>query len=237
MKVVKSYTIIILLFAGFNIAFANTLLVDDFESGLNWVITNIDGEGKWEVVVEDGNSVLRVDALGGAWTGATVDAVAGLNEYDELWATCRFKAEQDIGSCSELGLLTNPDELGGNWYFATCEGGQEIGIDECGIAWHGRVSYEWKLDQWYNMKIMVSSEDETLYCKMWAVGEAEPADWLTQEILASRLDEDGVGLMSYNTITYFDDVVVAASEESLNPTSVDMTGKLSTMWGKIKLAD
>lgn len=249
MKVVKSLTIILLLFFvclkmaanpdGFNIAFADTLFGDDFESGLAsyWVVTDIDGEGKWEVVVEDGNSVLKVDALGGAWTGASVDSIASLEEYDELWAACRFKAQQDIGSCSELGLLTNPNELNGNWYLATCEGGQEIGIDECAIAWHNRVSYEWQLDQWYNMKIMVSSKDETLYVKMWAEGETEPEDWLTNEVLTSHLDEDGVGVMSYNTITYFDDVIVATSEESLVTASVDMTGKLSMTWGKIKLAD
>ena len=239
MKAVNSLTIILLLFAGFSIAFADTLFSDDFEGGLKdyWVVTDIDGEGKWEVVVEAGNSMLKVDALSGAWTGATVDSIASLKEYGQLWATCRFKAEQDIGSCSELGLLSNPDELKGNWYLATCEGGKEIGIDECGIAWHGRVPYEWKLDQWYNVKIMVSSKDETLYGKMWAEGEAEPEDWLTQEILTSRLDEDGVGLMSYNAITYFDDVIVATSEESLVTTSVDMTGKLSMTWGKIKLAD
>lgn len=238
MRVTQNLTIIFLFFVAFNIAFAETLLFDDFESGLEeyWIVTDIDGAGKWEVIAEDGNSMLRVDALGDAWTGATVDGIASLEEHDALWATCRCKVQQDIGSCSELGLLANPDDLGGNWYLATCEGGTEIGIDECGIAWHARVPYEWALDRWYNMKVMVASQDNTLYAKMWAEGEAEPEDWLTQETLTSRLDEDGVGLMSYNAITYFDDVIVATNEESLT-TSVDMKGKVSMTWGKIKLAD
>ena len=225
-----------LLFASFSFLVANaeTLFVDDFEGGTKgkWVFADLEGKGKWGAAKFEGRGVFKVDSIG-AWTGATVAGVASLKDHDELWATCKFKCEQDIGSCNELGLLTNPKELRGNWYLATCEGGGEVGIDECGVAWHGRVPYKWELDKWYNMKIMVS-KDKTMYGKMWPEGGDEPSKWLTQETLTSRLDEDGVGLMSYHCITYFDDVIVASSEESLVPKAVSPKGKLAVSWCKIK---
>jgi len=195
------------------------------------VFADLEGKGKWEAAKVEGRGVFKVDSTG-AWTGATVDGVASLGDYDELWAICKFRVEQNIGSCSELGLLTNPETLSGNWYLATCEGGSEVGIDECGVAWHGRVAYKWELDQWYNMKIMVSKD--TMYGKMWPEGENEPSKWLTQETLTSHLDEDGIGLMSYHCTTYFDDVIVASDEKSLVPKAMSQKGKLAISWCKIK---
>ena len=238
MKVINPLIILcfILVFASFSFSVANakTLFFDDFEGGTKgkWVFADLDGKGKWETATFDGRGVFKVDS-NGAWTGATVDGVASLKDYDELWATCKFRAEQEIGSCNELGLLTNPEALSGNWYLSTCEGGSEVGIDECGVAWHSRVAYKWELDEWYNMKIMIA-KDDTMYGKMWPEGEDEPAKWLTQEKLTSHLDEDGVGLMSYQCVTYFDDVVVASDEQSLTPKSVLPKGKLAVSWGQIK---
>jgi len=233
----KTRSILAALFTMFilmGIANAKPLFMDDFEAGLSddWVINHLDGQSQWEVVDLDGNSVLKVDSTGGGWTGASVDAVAGLGTYDELWATCKFMAAQDIGSCTELGLLTNPDELNGNWYLATCEGGAEIGIDECSIVWHNRVPYPWELDLWYNIKIMVS-KDGVMSGKMWLVDDDEPEDWNTQETLATHLDEDGVGLMSYNCISYFDDVIVAPAEDLL-AMAVLPGEKLAITWGMVK---
>jgi len=214
-------------------AIAGTLFVDDFEvKAKKWVFSDIEGKGIWEVTKFEGKGVFKVTSIG-AWTGATVDGVASLKDHDEIWAICKFKAEQDIGSCNELGLLANPQVLIGNWYLSTCEGGNEIGIDEAGIKWHGRIPYKWELDKWYNMKIMVS-KDETMYGKMWLEGDAEPKEWLTQEKLTSHLDEDGVGLISYHCITYFDDVIVATSEEALTPIMVSRKEKLTISWGKLK---
>ena len=234
MKARNILTMLFTMFALLGMANAEPLFVDDFEAGLSddWVIGHLSGQSEWEVVDLDGNSVLRVDSTGGGWTGATVDALASIGEHDQLWATCRFMAEQDVGSCNELGLLTNPDTLNGNWYLATCEGGSEIGIDECNVAWHNRVSYPWELNQWYNMEVMVS-KDAIMYGKMWPVEDNEPEDWNTQETLASHLDEDGVGLMSYNCISYFDDVIVAPAEDSL-VMMVSPEEKLAVTWGAMK---
>ena len=234
----KAKSLLMVLFIMFvltgKVAAAKALFVDDFEAGLSddWIVGHLDGQSVWEVVELDGNSVLKVDSTGAGWTGATVDEVASIKDYNELWATCKFMAEQDIGSCNELGLLTNPDVLSGNWYLSTCEGGAEIGIDQCAVSWHSRVAYPWELDQWYNMKVMVS-KDGTMCCRMWPVGDDEPTDWNTEVTMTTHLDEDGVGLMSYNCITYFDDVIVAATEDSLVMT-VSPQEKLTTVWGAVK---
>ena len=75
----------------------------------------------------------------------------------------------------------------------------------------------------------------TMYGKMWAEGDKEPSKWMTQEKLTSHLDEDGVGFVSYHCITYFDDVVVATSEDSLVPMMVSSEGKLAVRWGEVKI--
>jgi len=236
MKVRNILVVFSIMFALSVTANAKPLFVDDFEAGLSddWIIVHLDGQSNWEVVTLDGNSVLKVDSTGAGWTGASVDGVASLGDYNELWAVCRFMAEQDIGSCSELGLLTNPDSLNGNWYLSTCEDGQEIGIDECSVIWHARVPFQWELDTWYNMKVMVS-KDGTIYGKMWPEGDDEPEDWNTQETLTSHLDEDGVGFMSYNCITYFDDIIVATAEDLL-VMAVSPGEKLTLTWGAVKTA-
>jgi len=238
MRTTRILTIVILLIGCTRIASAEVLFSDDFEAGLQdyWVVSHLDGEPAWEVVVEDGSSVLKVDASGGAWTIASVDSVASLGENDELWTTCKIKLAGSIDSCGELGLLTIPDEPNGNWYLATCEGGQEVGIDECAVVWHSRTSFEWGLDTWYNMKVMVSG-DGVMSGKMWPEGGDEPMDWLTQETLATHLDEDGIGVAAYNAVIYWDDIIVSTDESSLVIAAIDASGKLPAIWGSIKLVN
>ena len=94
----KAKDILTLLFITFAIsvtANAKPLFVDDFEAGLSdgWIIGHLDGQSEWEVVKLDGNSVLKVDSTGGGWTGATVDGIASMGDYNELWAVCRFMAQ------------------------------------------------------------------------------------------------------------------------------------------------
>jgi len=108
----------------------------------------------------------------------------------------------------------------------------ERGIDECAVAWHVRVPFSWELDQWYYIKTMVSG-DGTMSGKMWLEGDDEPGDWNTEETLTSHLEEDGVGLGSYNCISYFDDVIVAASEASL-VSPVAPEEKLTSYRGAVK---
>jgi hypothetical protein len=195
MKATTVIAVLLLVFAVY--ANAKTIFVDDFEGETkgDWVFFDLEGKGIWEVVDFEGRGVFKVNAID-AWPVATVDGVASLADYDKIWATCSFMVEEGIESCTELGLLINPDNIPGNCYFATCEGGNEVGIDEATLAWHGRVPFKWGLGIWYKMKIMVSNEG-TLYGKMWKENEDEPAEWTTQEALASHLDEDGVGLGVY----------------------------------------
>lgn len=225
----------LLMFVLSGLTFAETLFYDDFEGKIknNWVFADAEGKGVWEITKLDGKGVFKATSIG-AWTGAAVDGVASLKDNNEIWATCKFRAEQGIQSCNELGLLTNPESLSGNWYLSTCEGGSEIGIDEAAVAWHGRIPFKWELDKWYSIKIMVE-KGGTFYGKMWAEGDKEPDKWMTQENLASHLDEDGVGFVSYHCITYFDDVVVATSEGSLVPMMVSPEEKLAVCWGKVKI--
>jgi hypothetical protein len=82
------------------------------------------------------------------------------------------------------------------------------------------------------MKVMVS-KDGTIYGKMWPEGDQEPDEWSTEAALASHMDEDGVGLTSYSCITYFDDIIVAAAEDSL-VMAVSPRKKLTVTWGVLK---
>ncbi|MBM3210803.1 hypothetical protein FJZ33_01185 [Candidatus Poribacteria bacterium] len=224
---------LLVLFVFVSFAGARTLFFDDFEGKAkgNWVFTDVEGKGTWEVTKFDGKGVLKAASIN-AWTGATVDGVASLKNHNEIWASCMFLCEQDITSCNELGLLTDPKTIPGNWYLSTCEGGNEIGIDEANIAWHGRIPFKWELGKWYRMKIMVSKD--TIYGKMWLDKDKEPDKWLTQAKMTTHLEEDGVGLISYHCITYFDDVIVATDEKSLVAMAVSSGNKLAVAWGSIK---
>lgn len=220
--------------ASFGVANAKTLFFDDFEKGLSkqWVFGDIEGKGKWEVVEEKGNKVLKADTTG-SWSGATVDGVGSLKEYGELWATDRVKVDAATGEI-ELGLLTNPKELRGNWYL-DLRIGKDLMIDQCAIHAHNPVApVPIKGGKWYRMKIAVIKD--TFHGKMWAEDEDEPKDWMIKAKVLTHLDEDGVGVMAYHTVAYFDDIIVADSEEALKPAVVDRRGKLPVTWGKIKSA-
>lgn len=238
MRTIKTLLLLFILFISCRITTASPLFWDDFEGGLHgdYIIANAGGEGKWEAVVVDGNGVYKGTAPEGCTTYATVDGVASMKEYDEIWATVKFKSENAAGSSdAELGVLSNPDNpFEGNWYFATETGSSEVGIDESWIAWHNRVPYpDWKFGQWYTMKIALI--DGILHGKIWVVGKEEPADWITSAKLTSHLDEDGIGLSTYQETTYYDDLIVASSENSL-AMAVSSREKLATTWAKIKAA-
>jgi len=95
MKFGAFFLALVLIFAFSCTVKAANLFSDDFENGLSddWVVFHLDGAPVWEVVEEDGNSVLKVDSSGAGWTGATFDGVAGLDGNAEIWAICRFRVE------------------------------------------------------------------------------------------------------------------------------------------------
>jgi hypothetical protein len=234
MKIQNVSLFMLLMFIVFGSAGAKPLFFDDFEGGLSeqWIFGDLEGKGKWEVVDDKGNKVLKVDATA-SWSGASVDKVGSLKEYDELWATDRVKVDAATGEI-ELGLLTNPEELRGNWYL-DLRIGNDLMVDECGITAHNPVAPVPIEDgKWYRMKIAVI--EETFYGKMWAEDETEPKDWMINAAITSHLDEDGTGVMVYHTVAYFDDIIVADSEDSLTPLAVNKNGQLSIVWGTIKSA-
>ena len=222
----------LLLFAGIGGVSAKQLFFDDFESGLSkqWVFGDLEGKGKWEVVDDKGNKVLKADATA-SWSGASVDGVSSLKGTGELWATDRLKLDAASGEI-ELGLLTNPNDLRGNWYL-DLRIGQDLMVDEAAIKAHNPVAaVQIEAGKWYKMKIAVIGE--TFHGKMWAESEDEPKDWMITAKVISHLDEDGVGLLLYHTVAYFDDIAVADSEESLIASAVSRKGKLPVVWGSIK---
>ncbi|MBM3235038.1 hypothetical protein FJZ31_01940 [Candidatus Poribacteria bacterium] len=227
------FLMLLLVLASFGIAHAKALFFDDFEGGLSkqWFSGDLEGKGKWEVVDDKGNKVLKVDATA-SWSGASVDGVASLKEHGELWATDRVKVDAATGEI-ELGLLTNPKELSGNWYL-DLRIGNDLMVDECAIKAHNPVApVPIKGGKWYRMKIAVIKE--TFYGKMWAEDESEPKDWMISAKILSHLDEDGVGVMAYHTVAYFDDIIVAAGEDEL-VMAVSSSEKLATTWAKTKVA-
>lgn len=234
MKIQTVLFLLLLVFINFGSAGAKPLFFDDFEGGLSkqWLFGDLEGKGKWEVVDDKGNKVLKVDATG-AWSGASVDEVGSLKKYGELWATDRVKVDAATGEI-ELGLLTNPEELRGNWYL-DLRIGNDLMVDECAIKAHNPIApVPIKGGKWYRMKIAVIKD--TFYGKMWAEDENEPKDWMINAKMTSHLDEDGTGVMAYHTVAYFDDIIVADSEESLAPLAVNKEEKLPIVWGEIKSA-
>jgi len=236
-RTIKMLLILCFLFANCGIAAAKTIFWDDFEGGTHgdYTVVNVGGDAVWEVVQEGDNSVYKVDGPAGVTCYSTLDGLASLQEYPEIWAIVKFKAEDNgFGKgCTELGVLSDPESpFEGNWYFSTID--DDVGIDESWIAFHNRVPYPWDVGIWYNMKIAFISD--TLYGKMWPVGEAEPADWNTSAVLTSHLEEDGIGLSVYQHVTYYDDLIVADRENSL-VMAVSPAGKLAATWAEVKLAD
>jgi len=75
----------ILVLGVFSIADAKTLFIDDFEGKVkgDWGFTDAEGKGVWEVAKVDGRGVFMVTSIG-AWTGACVDGVASIKNYDEI---------------------------------------------------------------------------------------------------------------------------------------------------------
>lgn len=225
----------LILIAGFSVILeAKVLFSDNFEAGLSkdWIFSDRGGQDAWKVITEKGNKILQ--KTGNAWTIISVDGVGGLKEYKELWAIARIRcdlATADEGA--ELGLLINPAQSNGNWYFALRGISGQAGFDELAVAWHDLVPYpSWKVGIWHYVKIAVIGN--TFYGKAWPEGENEPKDWLTKTQLTSHLQEDGVGFAIDTNEASFDDLVVANNEASLVISAINIKNKLLFTWGNIK---
>ena len=211
----------------------DVLFSDDFEAGLQdvWVFSEIGGEGDWNVVEENGNNVLQ--KTGSSWTIISVDGVGGGEGGKEVWATARIRC--DVAAANEgaeVGLLIDPARSNGNWYFTVRAITAQAGFDELGIAWHDMVPYpDWSVGQWHQVKI--AAIGDVLYGKVWPDGSEEPAEWTSQTILTSHLDQDGVGFATDTNEVSFDDFIVSDSEDSL-VIAVDSKAKLPVAWGRIK---
>ena len=98
MKKIVLLTTLLFVLASFGVTNGAVLFHDDFEDGLTeaWIFSNVQGEGKWEVVTEGGNGILKQEEKS-AWTSATVDGVASLKEHKELWASCRMRIDERAG--------------------------------------------------------------------------------------------------------------------------------------------
>lgn len=227
---------VLLVLVSFGVAHAKALFADDFEGGLSgkWVIEDFqEAGGKGEVVDEKGNKVLKIDATA-SWTLASYPGVASLKDYNELWATVRFKIDAGATPEAALGLLTSIDNPQGNWYVGFVDA-VDLGIDENAIAWHNRVPvpFTFELGKWYNLKVAVLKKN--LHGKMWPEGEDEPKDWLTEVKITSHFDDDGVGFVTYHGVICFDDLIVAGGEDEL-VMAVSSKEKLATTWAKNKAA-
>lgn len=226
-------TVMMLTFAFLAMTNADTLFSDDFEAGLGdmWVFSDKGGQGDWNVVKEGGNHILQ--KTGSGWMIISVDNVGGVNEGKEVWARVRIRC--DVASAdegAEVGLLVNPVNATGNWYFTVRAMSGQAGFDELGVVWHNMVPYpDWSVGEWHQMKLAVI--DNIFYGKIWLDGDNEPADWTSQTTLTSHLDQDGVGFGTDTNEVSFDDLVVADSEDSLI-LAVDPKEKLSVTWGMVK---
>ena len=213
---------------------ADTLFSDDFEAGLGdmWVFSDdLGGAGDWNVVEEDGNNILQ--KTGDGWMIISVDGVGGVDGGKEVWARVRMRCDEaaaDEGA--EFGLLINPANAIGNWYFTVRATSGQASFDELGIAWHNPVPYpDWSVGDWHQVKIAVIGD--TFYGKVWPDGDDEPEDWVSQTTLTSHLDQDGVGFGTDTNEISFDDLIVADAEDSLI-SAVDPGEKLSVAWGMVK---
>ena len=212
---------------------SGTLFSEDFENGLRdiWVFSERGGQDDWNVVEQDGNHILQ--KTGTSWTIISVDDVAGVEGGKAVWATARIRCDAATkNEGTELGLLINPANSNGNWYFTVRAQSGEAGFDELNLAWHDMVPYpDWSVGDWHRVKVAVI--DSIFYGKIWKDGEDEPADWISQTQLTSHLDQDGVGFATDTNEVSFDDLIVADGEDGLI-LAVDPQAKLSVTWGRIK---
>jgi hypothetical protein len=103
---------------------------------------------------------------------------------------------------------------------------------------------EVEIGKWYWMKAEISKDG--LKGKIWPDGEDEPADWLQESAFdfgAVREASGNVGLNGGSninagqTLVSFDNWAVCESADECTTSimSVESSGKLSSIWGSIKL--
>ena len=246
-KAIVIFLISTTLLAGFvAVANAKTLFADDFEAGRigeDWVEVT-EGAARWKIANERGDKFLQQAAEpGGGVTILSVDGIASLNDYKEIWVSVRIRVEkgaEDLGPM--VGMLIKLDVPKGNWFFTVRALSGEAGFArpglEAGFKWHSMTRYkDWKVRNWHRVKIALIDEPPAwpiLFAKIWPDGTDEPKDWTTQVSVISHLEHDGVGLGTHNTPAFFDDFVVADNEADLDTLAVNPTEKLSITWGRIK---
>jgi YD repeat-containing protein len=98
----------------------------------------------------------------------------------DMEVTARVRVDSwDDGDYARAGVGVRTDTETGAGYNLVFHGTDQVQFLNDGVAWGNSYSFEWEVGAWYTFKLRV--EGSTLLGKVWAVGEAEPAEWMFEQ--------------------------------------------------------
>jgi len=221
---------------------AETLFFDDFQDGEIADIYLFSGEdlpqthaGSPEWVEEDGIfSQISTSQGDEAHAVIALDDLAG----DE---TIQAKMRVDSwanGDSARAGVVLKIDGTGRGMNFLVHNTQSTIQFLNDQSSWGNSTGFDFEVGGWYYIQFHIS-EDGMLHGKIWAEGEAEPADWMLEQAHFGDPREGYPGLNGGTsphggsvTVSY-DDVWVWDSGGP-SPIGVHLLGKMAITWGKIK---
>ncbi len=232
--------------------FSKTLFYDDFNDnriGAKWLVGHAQQEKanppQW---VEAGGVLTQREESSGDTTYAIVedssfpDAIGvRVKMRLETWGN-NDRARAGVG----VWIDSNDNYNGYTWlvHERLAERNMEFLNDR--RAWANQEeTFPVELNKWYWISMFIDPGTGNISGKIWAVGDAEPANWLKTLAYASfggvRQPKKLVGLnggsgtvASKANVVSFDDVIVFDSGGPDPLTAVEPAGKLATLWGEIK---
>lgn len=179
---------------------ANTLPPTWVNTTLKFAVRDQDGNKVLAKLTEGSSLLSRARAYLGPsdWSNYTIEA--------DVFATQKRRQQGDAGVIAQRYVLT----LYGNSQMLHLEPWQPE------IARTKTVAFAWKPDTWYRLKLQVENLPDgkaRARGKAWAVGEAEPAEWMVERIdpIPNRQGAPGIfgnGLAEL----YFDNIKVYANK-------------------------
>jgi hypothetical protein len=249
MKVLWSFVWIgLLALVGDQAATSAVLFADNFEGGASDEWLFVDQRGTWKVLNEGGNDILtQSKGLDDSYHYAAVGDVANV----PIWMLLKARADTKDAKPGGIymAMLAHDAERFKNEH---CFGNLWCGIvygakrlDQACVAWRSNpIPFpDFQERQWYFMKgsVLKTGKGTAIYSfKMWHVDKAEPGDWDIEFEFGPENDifkNRSIAIGGYNIPVSYDFVVVADSEDSLNPDkafAVEPVGKLATRWATIK---
>jgi RHS repeat-associated protein len=142
--------------------------VDDFSAASDWTLA---GGGTWR----QANGVLSQADTNDGWPKAAVHTGQAWGADQEIVARVRVDSWA-AGNAARAGVTVRADPATGQGYTLVFWGTNQVWFIDDGVAMGNGYSFPWQVGTWYRFRLKI--ESGVLSGKVWADGEAEPADWM-----------------------------------------------------------